>query len=250
MQSVTNPQANGNADADWRAILDKLERIKTLAERAATPAEAEAAAAALTKLLTRYNLSMVVLDRRLGARPPANYEQRAVDLGAATRWRRNLLNAIAHHGFCRSWWGGWPTKDYLVGEPENILAVEEMYRHFEAEVIRLADAAWRGHASQRFPWETVRAWKERYRLGCVDGLGAAMARARRAAVGDVADGAALVVVKDAEADAALAKVAPNLTAARERAFGFLETSAYDRGWRDGSALDVERRGAIATEANR
>ncbi len=193
---------------DWAAIMDKLERVKRLQERAGTVAEAEAAAAALTKLLTKYNLTAAEFDHRIERNPQDDYVRQTVDLDGRTSWQRDLLGAVAHHNFCRVVHIARTDLSYLVGEPRNIEIVRDLYTYLRREVDRLADRAWEEARGSSPDWISSREWKRSYRAGVVDGIGMAMTEAKRTAVAEVEHGSQLVLVKDAE-----------LTAARDRLIG-------------------------------
>jgi hypothetical protein len=233
------------SEQDWSRILDQLERVKTMAERAATPGEAEAAAAALTRLLTRYNLSVAELDHRLGNAARDNFAQDTVALGARTAWRRLLLATIARHHFCRALSLSGTDRAYLVGERRNLDVTRDLYATLVLEIDRMTHAAWsdalRDGSAAR---DEARSWKHAYRLGAVAGIDNAMYRARAAAIADVGSGSALVALKDEQADAAVRKFFPNTAKQRPARFSGAGR-AYATGRRDGQRVDVDRRAAIA-----
>lgn len=229
-----------DTDRDWAAILDKLERIKRLHERAGTPAEAEAAAAALTKLLTKHNLTAAEFDHRLERTPQDDYVKHIVDLGGRTSWQRELLDQLAYNNFCRAVHLLGHDKSFLVGEPRNIEVVRDLYAHLRREVDRLADHAW-DEAKRGGTWLDARSWKRAYRLGVVEGIGAAMAEAKRAATAEVEHGSELVLVKDAELAVAQERLVGPTQRMRPVYRSWFDDGARQRGWNDGRQIDTEHK---------
>ncbi len=225
---------------DWAAILDKLERVKRLQERAGTAAEAAAAAAALTKLLTKYNLTALELDRRIERNPQDDYVGQFVDLDGRTSWQRGLLDAVSRHNFCRAVHVSGTDHSFLVGEPRNIEIVRDLYTYLRREVDRLADCAWED-AKDNAQWLDVRSWKRAYRLGAVEGIAHAMAAAKQAAITEVEHGSALVLVKDAELAVAQDRLIGPTERMRPPSRPFFDDGARARGLDDGRRLDVEHK---------
>src|SRR4051812_4255385 len=81
------------------AILDKIARLKGLAQRPGTPEEAAAALAAIQRLMIRHNLDQQQIDAA-GRHDERGFEKEDVDLGAAMNWRRVLLQGICKYTFC------------------------------------------------------------------------------------------------------------------------------------------------------
>ncbi len=236
-------QASGR---DWAAIMDKLERVKRLQERAGTPAEAEAAAAALIKLLTKHNLTAAEFDHRAERSPQDDYVQRLFDLGGRTSWQRDLLDHIAQNNFCRAVHVLGRDKSYLVGEPRNIQVVRDLYTYLRREVDRLADRAWEEARSSSPAWISPREWKRSYRTGVVDGIGTVMAEAKRAAAAEVEHGSQIVLVKDAELTAARDRLIGPVEPMRPTSRRFFDGGARERGWHDGKQLDLEHKRPLAS----
>lgn len=199
---------------DWPAILARLEKIIALENAAGTQAEAEAAAAAMTRLLTRYNLSRADVSKRLDGQKGPAFEERHTKISSAA-WCRVLFSGIARANFCRPLYAG-PTA-YCIGDPANVAAVIGLYDRIRREVERLTGLAWANLAPEERPaprrryrsyyqWHeqhdradatAAREWKGDFRYGCVAGVVAAIREARDQAVQEVENGSALVVVREA-----------------------------------------------------
>lgn len=215
-------------------ILNKLAYIKTLKEQAATPGEAEAAAAAMTRMLTKYGLSMLELDARLGTMPTVSsflYEH--IDLASTAMWKRTLIYHIATFNFSRVIYiPGKQTVDF-VGTEQNLALVQAMYAWLVLEVNALADKGWNEYRYRHM--YSVKAWKNAYRTGVVAGLGKAMHEARAAEVAAYSGGSALVVVNDAALnEAVLQHVGKTTTKSLRVSNG----DAYQRGYQTGRSVNI------------
>lgn len=122
-----------NEPMDWTAILSKLEQVRTLRDRATTQGEAEAAAAALTRLLTKYNLSMAEFEMRTKSERAEGHGmiRDFIDMANSAPWRSDLLNVIAMHNGCRAIFG-LGKKAIMVGTKQNIALIEDIYSEFVA----------------------------------------------------------------------------------------------------------------------
>lgn len=219
-------------------ILEKLARVQALQDRATTPHEAEAAAGAMTRLLTKYNLDALDVQRRLGSKAPPITVDKLTVSGVGTSWERSLFAGLARHNQCRAvYYIG--TKDIVLFGPAAALPlVREMYRALQRTVLHLTDLAW---SAVREITTTPPKWKNAYRLGCVTGINTALERATAAAVAQVEQGSALVLVNEE----AIAKEV-------EHHFGKLSKShkvsfdarAYAHGYYDGLEVNVSSRGDL------
>src|SRR5689334_16506295 len=133
---------SGTQARDWSDILDKLGKLKTLSDRAGTLAEAEAAAAAMTRLLLKYNLSMVDVTAHLDG--SANPVKRVDDpLENTAMWRTLLIYEIAKANLCDLVRLNGGKTVALFGHDHNLIVVKELYLWLVGEIDRLADAAWK-----------------------------------------------------------------------------------------------------------
>jgi len=216
------------------AILNKLAYIKTLKEQASTPGEAEAAAAAMTRMLTKYGLDMMELDMRLGTMPKASdflYEK--VDLESSAMWKRTLIYHIAKHNFSRVIYiPGKKTVDF-VGTQQNLQVVQAMYAWLVLEVNALAEIGWQQFTDKYY--YSVKSWKNAYRTGLVSGLGRAMKDARAEVLLASDSGSALVVVNEKALDEA---VLLNVGKTRTSSLRVSNGDAYSRGYDVGRSYNI------------
>ncbi len=179
--------------AEWDELLARLARIEALAERAGTLAEAEAAAAALSRLLLRHNLSLAEVGEHRDRADAGGVTAREHRLANGAAWRHYLLHALAQTHLCRAirHKGDRAT---LVGHPHNLAVVTDLYRWLSAAIERLANRTWAARLERRAaelllaaPPETQtrfadalaaatrdmpakRAWLTAFRTGAVDGI--------------------------------------------------------------------------------
>jgi hypothetical protein len=220
-------------------ILDKLEKVQALQNGAATPAEAEAAATAMTRLLAKYNLDALDVQRRLGAKAPALvFAKEDVKNIGNTPWKRALLNAVARHNQCRMvYYTG--TKDAVLFGPEStIRLVIDLFTSLERVVSNLTALAYQGVTVLKIPGTT---WRAAYALGCVTGIGVAMERAKQDVIAHTDGGSALVLVNDAALDSEVERQLGKLSAPTKISY---DQHAYAQGFYDGIEVNVASRGDL------
>lgn len=156
---------SANFTPEMDAVLEKLVKLKNLADNSTNEAEASAAQAAMTKLLEKHNLDVAAVERASGAtgrREEANVE------GGFYQWQRELWEAVAEVNFCYYWsqkfrmperlvrrknrWGERvremrrTTRRHhcLIGRTVNVRATEVMARYLEAAIERVVDETFPG----------------------------------------------------------------------------------------------------------
>jgi hypothetical protein len=119
-------------------VLEKIRKVKALAY-SGTAGEMENAAAMLSRLLVKYNLTIESLDNlERGDVGYSFYENGAQPF----TWRAELMYQIAKHHFCQVIAYDSPNSSLqkiwvIVGRPHNQDAVKDMYEYLEGEVTRL-----------------------------------------------------------------------------------------------------------------
>lgn len=109
------------------AVLDKIEAMMELQARAGTPAEAEAAAAGITRILTKHNLELAEVARRLGQKAPkSEYVQETIEFPGDDGWFRTLATVLASHNFCKFYAVKGTNVGKIVGERANIAVVTRL----------------------------------------------------------------------------------------------------------------------------
>jgi hypothetical protein len=117
-------------------ILDKIAKIRALAERGGTLHEAEVAAAKMHELLIRHNLTLD--DVQHHAERTARTVERQDYLYGPHRWKGELASVLAKHNMCRFIYQTWKKGFTVVGHAHNLIIVEQMYLWLVEEIDRLA----------------------------------------------------------------------------------------------------------------
>ena len=192
-----------------------LDGIKSRMERAGSAAEAEAAAAAMQRMILKHNLDAADL-QGLGKERKEEYISRYIQLGpkgsSGLQWRINLAYTIGEMNFCafirEGFHGG---TGWMVGQASNVDAAEQMFKSIADANERLVTLEW---YSFRNSYEYIRAgqpssvsWKNSFKHGFVAGVHTRMKNERVAMSKELEAGkiSALVVVKDAELKQAVAE---------------------------------------------
>jgi hypothetical protein len=211
-------RTNKTQEKNLKSILDKIARLKGLAERPGTPEEAAAALAAIQRLAIKHNLDQAEISAA-GRNDERGFEKEGFNLGAAMNWRRNLLQAICKYTFCDVVFAASGAHANIVGERHNIEIVKGMYDYLVTEVMRLAQVGWEALPATEQGSTTIRRWKNAFRIGAQATLRQRLHdqfEEQKAAEGEEKVGA-LVVVKDAALAEAVAGFFPNTKTTRSRA---------------------------------
>lgn len=148
-------------------ILDKIARLKTLAERPGTPEEAVAAIAAIQRLQLRHNLTeaqIATADRN----DVQGIDVTAYDIGGNNGWRKNLMHVIAKYSFCAAVFDQSGRRVSIFGEQHNVQIAIGLYEYLVDAINRLADEGWLAPEPQllgQTGQTTARRWKNAFRVG-------------------------------------------------------------------------------------
>jgi hypothetical protein len=253
-------------DDNWNDVWERLSRIKSLADRAGTLAEAEAATAALSRLLLKHNLSLADLD-------DASPEDRGgvgseeYEVANSASWRHYLLHALAQSHFCRAIRYPGTNRAMLVGHPHNLRAVKDLYRWLSVALERLANEAWEedrdrqaarvildpasgirrfAEARAALPGaETRRGWTSAFRNGAIDGLWRRLIDERDALKQETDPSRwALVPILDAEVQTFMDDHFANVGSYQMRA---RDAAGYHAGQEAGYAMDISKSGLAGGE---
>lgn len=212
------------------AILEKLQKLKELAARPGTPAEAAVATAKMQEILFRYNLSMADVDGHVQDSAYID-EDLVVEATRHTQWKlvwqKSLVHAIARHNFCKSvWWSGTYRLSVL-GLRHNVDAVLWMHRHVAGEISRLAVEA---RSLAAVPPGSRTSWTRSFCLGAVREIANRLFEQRERDTAASAQSTALVHVSVEALKKAVAERFGKLNASRPSR----EASHYDA-YRSGCA---------------
>jgi len=135
-----------NNDEERGKILKKIHKLVDLEENAkkiGSEGEAYAAAQAVHRLLTMYNLSMDEV--------PLGDGEKSIDIAETEMfsyvssygtWKRHLLLIICEYNFCRSLCNTFTKRMCIVGEQQNVAIVRQLYDYLVNAFMRLAKEKW------------------------------------------------------------------------------------------------------------
>lgn len=229
-------------EAQWNNILTKLEQIRELRDRASTPDEANAAAAALTRMLTKYSLSMVEFESRLGngTRHASGAVKATIEIENTAAWRQLLLTVIARTNGCRAIFMSGSKEVFMVGPQKNIDLATDLYGELVALAEVMSRRASREPANARAVHAAgMRVWRRSYLIGFGSGLGDAMRAARKQAADEMEGGSALVVVQDQNLDKAVSDL---IGRTRPTGASRVNGAAHQSGYNDGKTALTKRLG--------
>ncbi len=212
-------------------VLEKIQKIRALAEHG-TAGEMENAAAKLSQLLLKHNLTIESLDMAGDSLSGDVGFSIHFDGTSVISWRAELMWQISKHHFCRTISYMNPETGHpcwvVVGRPQNQEVVKEMYSWLSEEISRLGAAAL-AHAKVNMPkvgpepenfvqylrysrdydtamqsWDLAHEdptkWVESWRLGAVRGIQDAFEAERRSAEKENKDNWAIVPLLEEEVD--------------------------------------------------
>lgn len=182
------------------AVFDKVNKLRALAARATTQAEAETAAAQAEQLIAKYQIDEATIEAHDSTRAETIAEDQdpLADTPRRVTWIAMLANGLCKlHGCGCVSMGGDRTRVRVAGRPNDVAIVRYLFSWLRVEIERMADA------------ESGRASKNGFRLGAVAGVLSAMrkARAQEAAAVPGGTGAAMVLVGRADESLAHLKAA-------------------------------------------
>ena len=219
-------------DDKLKAVLDKIAKLRALAAKAGTQAEAETAAAQAAALIAKYQIdeTQVEVADPSKAEAVAEGDHLWTDYGPKKGWLSLLASGLADlHGCAVVRFRRLGTSVYrIAGRPSDVAIVRYLFAWLRAEIERLAQS------------EQGRAAKNAFRLGAAAGVIEAMGRARKQETAAVAaTGAAIVLASRSETsmaffEAEAAKAGQKIRTAA--APNFSDTGALRRGVRAGEQL--------------
>jgi hypothetical protein len=221
-------------------IIDRLQKLETLRERAGTVAEAENAAARIQEHLFKYNLTMAQVSG--ATRKQKGLQDTAVDLGTKTQWitqwRGSLLSAIAVNNFCRSIYVRGTNESVLIGREENVAVVKGMFTYLLAALQRLQREAYKDVRDWGMTESQSRTWKESFYWGAVGSIHQRLQEQRAADEAKITnDQMALVLVEDSAVEEYFYQRFPHARRGSRRP---VNADAYSRGQQAGASINLAK----------
>lgn len=189
-------------------IIEKLQKVAALMDNAGTEGEAEAAAAAMSRLLVKYNLTEAEIRSAEGksASPDiiVQYHSLGKDRSRGLTWKLSLLNVSAQMNLCQMVRiGNTHGNAWLVGTAANIQATFFMYDHLVVVFQRIGRETY----DRLDQWDRLQVGRSKFvynfMLGVPQGLWLKFRADRKAQVQEEPAIGALVVVNDDAVNAAI-----------------------------------------------
>ena len=201
----------------YKEVMNKLSNLKNLAEKGATAGECAAAAAALQRLLFKYNLSVEDVTQS----DELTYVETYIEIGAKyasiwSRWHYDLLSAVARTNFCKMLIMRGSKRASVVGEPHNIAIVQGMYEYLAGECRRMMLRDLKTGKEDGSVGYNSDNWRYNYRAAFVTTVARRLSDQQDEDVKTYEGGVKLVLVKGQELAKALAKLFPKLKTNRSR----------------------------------
>ena len=155
--------------------LKKLMRLQEGAKKIGSEGEANAAAAAISRLLTQYNLSLLDIDPE--EKKEAMQIQRTGHISFKDTyglWKRSLMNVLCEFNYCKTFLISGQTNMIVVGTEANAFTVIYLYDTLRSIFRKLAPVRYEAFAEGKRGAARTEKYKRKYIAsylnGCVYGL--------------------------------------------------------------------------------
>lgn len=163
---------------DKQTILNKIRKLIALRNGArdiGSEGEANAAAAAIQRLLTEYNLSLADVDSAAPEEAEESPIGRSDHYNTADNyrsgWKRQLLYALCEYYYCRAYMIAGTPRCTVYGTEMNRMATEYAFNFLESTFSRLSVIRFKEeHGTCRTPTRHRDIWMASYLLGCASGV--------------------------------------------------------------------------------
>lgn len=244
-------------------MVEKIRRLLKLAE-SPNIHEATAAAQKAQELLVKYNIDQAEVEAASGEKSPyGTKEEYPQGPGAYFTWKAHLAHQVARSTFCkavRTTHKGAVPYVTFIGKQHNIEASVYLWTYLMREIERLALEAWRivgqyegkevyNRRTRTMEWKDASrtTWVRDFCLAAARSVGERLAEQMEEQKAD-AGTMALIVVSQAELDAATRKAFPSLGSVH---ITFSTSTAAQRGTLAGRTIGLRQGvGAGAGGANR
>lgn len=221
-------------------ILEKVAKLRGMAEQAVSPEEAGIAAGKLSNLLVRNGLSIMDLD--LHAKKSQRKVVKAEVLLYSYRYLHLLYGHVAAAFNCRAIVLPQHKKNYsfmaLIGHDHNIVVVQDMAQWLTTVCDSMANKGWKDLGKMERIKFSESSWKRAFKLGFVDAVGRALKGTTEEIAADETL-KALVVVVDQEVQA---KVDEEIGEVRDLPkTPPVLTDGYQKGRKAGESVNVKDR---------
>jgi len=218
-------------------IKAKVRKLLALAANNPSEHEARAAAAAATRLVEEYRLSMSEIEADTGsAEKPVVDEDPLIAGGKVATWQKRLVVYLCDAHGCVAWSYRRIMQDNtvercvgVVGRPCDVAVVRELYAYLSLELTRIA-------GKRKLSRDERNSWY----LGAVHGILNSLEAARKdARKGATSTAIVLVDTRQKEAEQVMQAKVPDIKNEKARKVR-ADYSAYVRGMQDGRGLSLSR----------
>lgn len=162
---------------DKQTIINKIQKLIRLRDGAravGSEGEANAAAAAIQRLITEYNMSLSEIEGT-----PESEEESCIGRSNnyhtadnyRSGWKRHLLYAICEYYYCKAYMLSGTPRCVVYGTEMNRMAVEYAFNFLEAAFTHLSVIRFKeSHGTCRIPTRHRDIWLASYLLGCSSGI--------------------------------------------------------------------------------
>ena len=206
---------------DIDRVIQKARDLLELKGRAGTEGEAQAAALALARLMERYRLEMVEIERDL--KPENVVDEEPILKGRRiSRWRRRLIEVLEkHYGVASFWRRNGIQQVILCGRPDDLRLLRLMHTFISEESMSLGRQYSEGQG---------RHFTESWRSGFIDGIEVQLKRVRKEEHRKVPKTSAIVLRdRHEKAREALLKLVSNVSPISVKVKFNLNHRAYNEG---------------------
>lgn len=160
-------------------LIERLQKILALTN-SPVEGEAQAAAAMLQDLLTKYNLDIADLEQK-GHQAKPGVKQDSHDLGkAAFTWKLDLAEAIADHFYCHPMVSRTDKTVSFVGRPDNVESLKMLYAWIIEQIRRIASDERKSYQASTGEHIDPLRWQVNFGVGAVARLGERLVEQRKA----------------------------------------------------------------------
>lgn len=217
-------------------VVSKIQKLLALSH-SSNPNEAALALSKAQALLQEHNLSMLDVEVRAGRRSD-RYDIFYSDLGSRDEWRRYLLTSIARNNFCDLIYNTGRTVVKLIGEKENVEAVQAMYVYIVSQLEKMAVPALRAYR-EAGGWVNTRSWKVSFFTGARYVIAQRLVEEKEAFEAAANTNRSLIVIKDTDLAEAKERLLPKIKVVPVR-IKLRSPAGYDQGQQAGRQVKFRR----------
>lgn len=238
------------------SLIETIMALKLMAQQATNPHEAERAAAQVTRLLLKHNLSEmeveVAAEKAVDdmVHYKAEFQTNKGDPQPYVRipfWKRRLAGSVATACLCRfvftngqkNHWSGKITPGimHFLGRRSNVEVAKFLYKYLETSIYWLSEDEWKSMKKAGSERKGKSFWDDWYE-GCVRRVDEKLSDEYKQFQETSSSSTALVLVRRKEVDQYVKEIFPVLRSTRGRYVGNLD--AHQRGYKAGGKISIRK----------